>query len=117
MYVDLDGQVRQAGRFRAKGAARERSQEVVDELNHGGDDPKLTPSLVDFLDAWTRRFPRHRRTEQTNKERLERYILPYLPKGGHEPIGEERRRALLTTRRAGSTRTPRASGERSRWPS
>lgn len=76
MYVDPDGRVRQAGRFRAKGAARERSQEVVDELNRGGDDPKLTPTLVDFLDEWARRFPRHPRTEQTNRERLERYVLP-----------------------------------------
>ncbi|HKF80599.1 MAG TPA: hypothetical protein VKB17_07215 [Thermoleophilaceae bacterium] len=37
MYVDLDGRARQAGRFRAKGDARQRSQEVVDDLNRGGD--------------------------------------------------------------------------------
>jgi integrase len=109
MYVDLDGQVRQAGRFGAKGAARDRSQEVVEELNRGGDDPRLTPSLIDFLDEWTRRFPRHPRTEETNMERLERYILPYLPKGGHEPIGQVRRRSLLAVQdqllRAGLSKT------------
>jgi integrase len=109
MYVDLDGQVRQAGRFRAKGAAREHSQDVVDKLNRGGGDPALTPSLIDFLDEWARRFPRHPRTEETNRERLERYILPYLPKGGHEQLGEVRRRTLLAVQdqllRAGLSKT------------
>jgi hypothetical protein len=109
MYVGLDGHVRQAGRFRAKGAARERSQEVVDKLNRGGDDPALTPTLVDFLDEWSRRFPRHPRTEETNRERLERYILPHLPRGGHEQLGEVRRRTLLAVQdqllRAGLSKT------------
>lgn len=91
----LGGRVRQAGRFRVKGAARERSQEVVDELNRGGDDPTLTllagclPRGVDAA------LPAPPCTEETNKERLERYVLPYLPKGGHEPIGQIRRLALL----------------------
>jgi integrase len=82
---------------------------VVDELNRGGDDPALTPSLVAFLEEWTRRFPRHPRTEETNRERLGRYVLPYLPKGGHEPIGQIRRRALLAVQdqllRAGLSKT------------
>jgi integrase len=95
MYVDPDGTARQAGRFRTKGDARPASQRVVDELNRGGDDPGSTPSLLDFMDDWTRRFPRHPRTEETNRERLERYILPYLPKRGHEPVGHMRRRHLL----------------------
>jgi integrase len=68
---------------------------VVDELNRGGDDPRSTPSLLDFMDDWARRFPRHPRTEETNRERLERYILPYLPNRGDEPVGQVRRRHLL----------------------
>ncbi|HKF80598.1 MAG TPA: hypothetical protein VKB17_07210 [Thermoleophilaceae bacterium] len=40
--------------------------------------------MIDFLDEWSRRFPRHPRPGETNRERLERYILPHLPKGGHE---------------------------------
>jgi integrase len=95
MYVDLDGAARQAGRFRTKGDARVASQTVVDELNRRADDPGSTPSLLEFMDDWTRRFPRHPRTEETNKERLERYIVPYLPKRGHEPLAEVRRRHLL----------------------
>jgi hypothetical protein len=50
---------------------------------------------VDFLEDWNRRFPRHPRTEETNRERLERYILPHLAMRGHEPLGEVRRRDLL----------------------
>jgi|SRR5215211_2072881 len=96
MYVDRDGAARQAGRFRTKGDARAASQRVVDELNRGRDDPGSTPSLVEFMGDWTRRFPRHPRTEETNKERLERYIFPYLPKRGHEAVGEVRRRHLLS---------------------
>lgn len=95
MYVDPDGAARQAGRFRTKGDARAASQRVVDELNRGGDDPRSTPSLLDFMDDWARRFPRHPRTEETNRERLERYILPYLPNRGQEPVGQVRRRHLL----------------------
>ncbi len=95
MYVDSDGAPRQAGRFRTKGDARAASQRVVEELNLGGDDPGATPSLLDFMDDWTRRFPRHPRTEETNRERLERYIFPYLPMRGHERIAMVRRRDLL----------------------
>ena len=79
MYVDPEGNPRQAGRFCTKGDARQASQSVVDELNRAGDEPGSTPSLVEFMEDWPRRFPRHPRTEETNKERLERYILPYLP--------------------------------------
>jgi integrase len=95
MYIDRDGAARQAGRFRTKGDARAASLRVVDDLNRGSDDPASTPSLVEFIGEWPRRFPRHPRTEETNRERLERYILPHLPKRGHESVGEVRRRHLL----------------------
>ncbi len=95
MYVDLDGSVRQMGRFRTKGEARLESQRGVDELNSGHDEPIESPTVLAFLDDWNRRFPRHPRTEETNRERLERYILPYLPRRGHEPLSRVRRRDLL----------------------
>jgi integrase len=95
MYVDLDGAARQTGRFRTKGEARVASRTIVDDFNRAGDDPAALPSVLEFVADWTRRFPRHARTEETNKERLERYILPYLPRRGHEPIGQVRRRDLL----------------------
>jgi integrase len=95
MYVDLEGAPRQTGRFRTKGEVRLASQRAVDELNRGGNDPAWSPSVVDFLEDWNRRFPRHPRTEETNRERLERYILPHLAMRGHEPLGEVRRRDLL----------------------
>ena len=40
------------------------------------------------------RFPRHPRTQQTNSERIRRYILPYLPRKGRFPITELRRASL-----------------------
>ena len=95
MYVDLGGAPRQTGRFRTKGEARLASQHTVDELNRGGNEPAWSPSVVDFLDDWNRRFPRHPRTEETNRERLQRYILPQLAMHGHDPIGQVRRRDLL----------------------
>ena len=63
----LGGRVRQAGRFRVKGAARERSQEVVDELNRGGDDPTLTllaGCLPRGVDAALPAPPAHRGDQQ-----------------------------------------------------
>jgi integrase len=49
---------------------------------------------VDFFDEWLERFPRHPRTQQTNSERISRYILPYLPRKGRFPITELRRASL-----------------------
>jgi hypothetical protein len=67
MYVDLEGAPRQTGRLRTKGEARLASQRAVDELNRGGNDPAWSPRVVDFLEDWNRRFPRHPRTEETNR--------------------------------------------------
>lgn len=95
MYVDLDGAIRQGGRFRTKGEARAASRSIVDDLNRAGHDPAEMPSVLEFVTDWTRRFPRHPHTEETNQERLARYILPHLPKQGHESMTQVRRRDLL----------------------
>lgn len=95
IYVDLDGRARQSGRFRTKGDARLASQRMVESLNRGRIDLRQTLTLLEFLKDWPRRFPRHPRTEETNRERLDRYIVPYLPRRGYEPLAQVRRRDLL----------------------
>ena len=50
--------------------------------------------MREFFDRWPARFPRHPRTTATNVERLERYVLPYLPRQGDFPL-EQLKRAML----------------------
>ena len=49
------------------------------------------PTLVEFLEAWPRRFPRHPRTQATNTERIRHYLLPHR---GEIPLNELRRADL-----------------------
>ena len=44
------------------------------------------PTLVEFLASWPQPFPRHLRTQQTNLERIRRYVLPLLPERGDLPL-------------------------------
>jgi hypothetical protein len=69
-YVDLDGAVRQAGRFERKGDAIAHTTEVVAGLNRDGPRRSEVPTLLEFLELWPERFPRHPRTQQTNLERI-----------------------------------------------
>jgi site-specific recombinase XerD len=57
--------------------------------------PADTQMAQPVREDWSRRFPRHPRTEETNRERLARYIVPYLPRRGYEPLAQVRRRDLL----------------------
>jgi integrase len=109
-YVDLDGVVRQAGRFERKGDAVAHTTELVARLNRDGRRRSEAPTLVEFLDAWPQRFPRHPRTQATNTERIRHYLLPLLPNEGDVPLDELRRAdlreaqdALLRRRLAKST--------------
>ena len=68
------------------------------------------PTLVEFLEAWPQRFPRHPWTQATNTERIRHYLLPLLPDEGDVPLDELRRAdlreaqdALLRRRLAKST--------------
>src|SRR3954453_22754107 len=90
-YVDLDGVVRQAGRFERKGDAVARTTELVAELNREGRRDCEMPTLLEFLELWPQRFPRHPRTQQTNLERIRSYLLPLLPGQGDLPLDELRR--------------------------
>jgi integrase len=87
-YTGADGRVLQAGRFERKRDA----QKAIAKATERG----LTGStaVVDFLEDWLERFPRHPRTQQTNEERIRRYILPYLPRRGHIPMSQLRRATL-----------------------
>jgi integrase len=94
-YVDLEGVVRRCGRFKTKGAARERSTEVVADLNRNGAPQDVEQTFNEFLEDWPRRFPRQARTESTNLHRIKHYIVPYLPREGELPIDGLRRAHLL----------------------
>jgi integrase len=89
-YTAPDGSVRQAGRFERK---RDAQRAIAEALRRAPRSPE-TPLLVDFFNEWPERFPRHPRTQQTNRERISRYILPYLPRKGRFPIADLRRASL-----------------------
>lgn len=56
--------------------------------------PGFTPTVAEFFDEWLERFPRHPRTQETHQERINHYILPYLPKQGRLPLADLRRAML-----------------------
>jgi integrase len=89
-YTAPDGRVLQAGRYERKRDAQKAIAEALRRAPQSG----AAPLLVDFFDDWLERFPRHPRTQQTNRERISRYILPYLPRKGRFPITELRRASL-----------------------
>ena len=89
-YTAPDGRVLQAGRYERKRDAQKAISEALRRAPQSG----AAPLLVDFFDEWLERFPRHPRTQQTNSERISRYILPYLPRKGRFPITELRRASL-----------------------
>jgi hypothetical protein len=91
-YLDAHGTIRQAGRFDRKSDARAAIRAAEGGL---GDAPTgSTVSLLEFLEEWGRRFPRHPRTIATNHERLRLYILPNLPDGGDIALARVRRSML-----------------------
>jgi integrase len=89
-YTAPDGRVLQAGRYERKRDAQKAIAEALRRAPQSG----VAPLLVDFFNEWLERFPRHPRTQQTNSERISRYILPYLPRKGRFPITELRRAPL-----------------------
>jgi integrase len=93
-YVDLDGVVRQSGRFERKGDAIAHTAAIVGRLNSEGLAGSIAPTLDAFLEEWPRRFPRHPRTVGTNTERIQGYVIPHLPRAGQTPLDEIRRADL-----------------------
>jgi integrase len=88
-YTAADGRVRQAGRFERK---RDAQRAIAKATERGLADS--TMPVADFFEDWLERFPRHPRTQDTNQERIRRYILPYLPRQGRLPLHQLRRAAL-----------------------
>jgi integrase len=89
-YTAPDGTVLQAGRFERKRDA----QKAIADATRLGLRPATAPLVIEFFEDWLIRFPRHPRTQQTNEERIRRYILPYLPHKGRIPMDALRRSAL-----------------------
>jgi integrase len=96
-YTADDGTVRQAGRHHKKSVAQ---QMIIDAISADQGRPKTDTTVAAFLDQWPGRFPRHPRTEATNRHRIRRYILPYLPKKGEIPLNELRRAQLRDVQEA-----------------
>lgn len=89
-YTAADGSVLQAGRFERKRDA----QTAIAQATRRAPKSANAPLLTEFFNEWPERFPRHPRTQQTNQERISRYIIPYLPRKGRFPITELRRASL-----------------------
>jgi integrase len=87
-YTGPDGRVQQVGRF---GRKRDAQKAIADAIRRAPQTGGAAPLLVDYFDDWLERFPRHPRTQQTNQERISRYILPHVPRRGRFPITELRR--------------------------
>lgn len=92
-YVDLEGRPRQAGRFKRKGDANKASLKKVNELNAQRTTPgaaRVTPGAVltfaRWHEIWPVRVRRDDRTINTNKYRISKYVIPYLPEQGRIPV-------------------------------
>jgi hypothetical protein len=94
--------VLQVGRFERK---RDAQKAIAAAMGRGR--IADAPPIVDFLEDWLERFPRHPRTQATNEERIRRYILPYLPHKGHVPITNSGEHRFATSRRNFSTKAYR----------
>jgi integrase len=87
-YVDLEGRTRQAGRFKRKGDANEASFEKVNELNTRPATRGAELTLAGWHEIWPTRIRRDKRTIDTNKHRINKYIIPHLPDKGEIPVVE-----------------------------
>ena len=89
-YKAADGRILQTGRFKWKKDAQDAIRQAMER------DPRdlAAPSLLEFFDEWPNKFPRRKRTQDTNLHRLRRYVLPYLPRGGDFPVHTLKRSML-----------------------
>src|SRR4051794_35275587 len=95
-YIDEDGHLRQAARFERKRDAQAAIIEATNAVSAAvgvADEPRPV-TVREFFETWPERFPRHPRTVDTNGKRIEKYVLPYLPRHGGFPL-EELKRAML----------------------
>jgi hypothetical protein len=98
-YIDLEGHKRQAGRRKRKSDANKASLEKVTELNAlcttssaahttpgAGPSPSAVLTVARWHEIWPKRVRKDDRTIKTNKFRVSKYIIPYLPEQGRIPI-------------------------------
>jgi integrase len=93
-YVDTDGRTRQAGRHKRKGDANRASLHKVSELNATLRAPGGEITFTQWHELWPSRKRREQRTIDTNKHRIEKYILPHLPQRGNIPLRQITRATL-----------------------
>ena len=67
---------------------------MVAEFNAARPSMAVTPMCLAFLEDWPTRFPRHPRTARTNAERINAYVVPFLPRQGRVALNEIRRADL-----------------------
>jgi integrase len=89
MIIDLEGRRRQIGVHPSKEAAATASAERVREFNTGPVEEAMT--LLAWNELWPQRVPVSKETKRTTRHRLERYVLPHLPRSGAIPMDRIRR--------------------------
>jgi hypothetical protein len=83
--VDVDGARRQVGRERTKSAAAARARAAAEEWNEYADDePQMT--LLEWNARWPERRALSERTVYDNAQRMNKYVLPHMPRGGDIPL-------------------------------
>jgi integrase len=87
-YVDLEGHTRQAGRFTRKGDANKASLEKVSELNTQPATRNAELTFAGWHEIWPTRVRRDKRTIDTHKHRIGKYVIPHLPEQGDIPADE-----------------------------
>ena len=93
-YIDAEGRTRQAGRHQRKGDANKASLQKVSELNAIRRVPGGEITFTQWHELWPNRVRREQRTIDTNKHRIEKYIIPHLPQRGNIPLREITRATL-----------------------
>ena len=88
-YRDADGKVRQVGIFGSKDEAEKKTAERIAEV--AGLPPHSAegqPTIGYLAENWPYAARLDPRTVSTNRERLERYFIPYLKDQGDTPLRE-----------------------------
>jgi integrase len=98
-YNTPAGTVRQAGRFKRKSDAAAAIEAATRRAWGAALETRSELTVREFFEGWAERFPRPARTQLTNLYRVRRYILPYLPEGGHFAFAHLRRPMLREVQR------------------
>lgn len=89
--TEEDGRVRQLGRYERKRDAQAAIARETERMALSPEERRKFMTVVDFRDEWPERFPRRPRTMDSALGRIDRYVIPHLPRRGRMPIRELRR--------------------------